>query len=83
MPDAGYQIESVAYGFTTLRTLCSGKRFGCVGGAQFVHYERGNRNARVAPDVFVSLGAAEAARLAAERRMAELEARLQALPRRA
>ena len=57
MPDAGYQFESVAYGFTTLRTLYSDKPFGCVGGDQFVYYERGNRNARVVPDVFVSLGA--------------------------
>ena len=57
MPDAGYQFESVAYGFMALRTFYHDKPFGCVGGDQFVYYEQGNRNARVAPDVFVSLGA--------------------------
>ena len=57
LPEGGYQFDSIAYAVTALRTYYHGKAYGCVGGDQFVYYEPGNANRRVAPDVFVALGA--------------------------
>ena len=62
MAESDFQLTPLLYAVAALRTYFAARADVYVAGNLFIYYEEGNRQAVVAPDVFVVIGAAKHAR---------------------